>query len=75
MLISLGTVVSDCSNVDDQPIILHATSQHYIIDIDQIPIDITTKVVHDINVSHVCIPTPVLPTVTTYDNEMHLRLQ
>ena len=36
MLISLGTVVNDCSSVDNQPIISHATSQHDIIDIDQI---------------------------------------
>ena len=68
MLISLGTVVNDCSNVDNQPIISHATTQHDIIDIDQIPNDITTKDVQDINVSHVYIPTPVLPPVTIYDN-------
>ena len=68
MLISLRTVVSDCSNVDNQPIISHATSQPDISDIDQIPNDITTKDVQDINVSHVYIPTPVLSPVTTYDN-------
>ena len=68
MLISLGTVVNDCSNVDNQPIIRHATSQHAIIDIDQIPNDNTTKYIQDVSVSHVYIPTPVLPPVTTYDN-------
>ena len=68
MLISLGTVVSDCSNVDNQPIISHATSQHDIIDIDQIPNDNTTKDVQDVNISYVYIPIPVLPPVTTYGN-------
>ena len=34
MLISLGTVVNDCSNVDNQPIISHATSRHDINDFD-----------------------------------------
>ena len=68
MLISLGTVVSDCSNVDNQPIISHATSQHDISDIDPIPNDNTTKDIQDVIVSHVYIPTPVLPPVITYDN-------
>ena len=65
MLISLGTVVNDCSSVDNQPIISHATS---IIDIDQIPNVNTTKDIQDVIVSHMYIPTPVLPPVTTYDN-------
>ena len=68
ILISLGTVVNDCSNVDNQPIISHATSQHDMIDIDIIPNDNTTKCIPDVIVSHVCIPTPVLPPVTMYDN-------
>ena len=68
MLISLGTVVNDCSNVDNQPTISHATSQHDIIDIDLISNDNTTKDIQDIIVSHVYIPTPVLPPVTIYDN-------
>ena len=68
MLISLGSVIYDCSNVDNQPIISHATSQHNIIDIDQIPNCNTTKDIQDVNISHVHIPTPVLPPVTTYDN-------
>ena len=68
MLISLGTVLNDCSSVDNQPIISHATNQHDIIDIDQIPNDNTTKDIQDVIVSHVYIPTPVLPLVTTYDN-------
>ena len=60
MLISLGTVVNDCSNVDNQPIISHATSQHDIIDIDIIPDNNTTNDIQDVIVS------PVL---------MHLHLQ
>ena len=62
MLISFGTVVNDCSSVDNKPIISHATNQHDIIDIDQIPNDNTTKVIQYVIVSH------VLPPVTTYDN-------
>ena len=68
MLISLGTVVSDCSNVDNQPIISHATSQHDTSDIDQITNDNATKDIQDVIVSHVYIPTPVLPPVITYNN-------
>ena len=48
MLISLGTVVSECSNVDNQPIISHATSKLDIIDIDQISNDNTTKDIQDV---------------------------
>ena len=68
MLISLGTVVNDYSNVDNQPIISHATSQHDIIDINLIPDNNTTNDIQDVIVSHVCIPTPVLPPVDTYNN-------
>ena len=75
MLISLGTVVNDCSSVDNQPIISHATNQHDIIDIDQIPNDYTTKDIQVVIVSHVYTPTPVLPPVITYDNANTLRLQ
>ena len=74
MLISLGTVVNDCSSVDNQSIISHATNQRDIIDIDQIPNDNTTKDIQDVIVSHVYIPT-VLPLVITYDNANTLRLQ
>ena len=38
------------------------------IDIDLIPNDNTTKCIPDVIVSHVSIPTPVLPPVTMYDN-------
>ena len=55
MLISLGTVFNDSSNVD-------------IIDIDQIPNVNTTMDIQDVIVSHMYIPTPVLPPVTTYYN-------
>ena len=65
MLISLGTVVYDCSNVDNQPIITHATS---IIDIDQISNVNTTKDIQDVIISHIYIPTSVLSPVTTRDN-------
>ena len=68
MLISLGTVVNDCSNVDNLTIISHATSKHDIIDIDQISNDNTTKDIQDVIVSHMYIPTPVLPPVSAYDN-------
>ena len=68
MQISLGSVVNDCSSVDNQPIISHATNQHDIIDIDQIQNDNTTKDIQDAIVSHVYIPAPVLLPVTTYYN-------
>ena len=55
-------------NVDNQLIISHVTSQHDIIDIDQIPNDNATKDIQDVIISHVYIPTSVLPPVTTYDN-------
>ena len=54
--------------MDNQPILSHATSQHDMIDTDQITNDNTTKYISDVIVSHVCIPTPVLPPVTMYDN-------
>ena len=74
-LISFGTVVNDCGSVDNQPIISHATIQDDIIDIDQITNDNTTKDIQEVIVSHVYIPIPVLPLVTTYDNANTLRLQ
>ena len=75
MLISLGTVVNDCSSVDNEPIISHATNQHDIIDIVQIPKDNTTKDIQDVIFCHLYIPIPVLRPVTTYDNANTLRLQ
>ena len=68
ILISLGTIVNECSTMDFQP---HATSvcQNVLIDIDQIPTDNRTKVDQDVILGNVYIPTPaVLPRVTTYDN-------
>ena len=68
MLISLDTVVNDCSNMYNQTIISHATSQHDISDIHQIQNDNTTQGILDIIVRDVYIPTPVLPPVIPYDN-------
>ena len=65
MLISLKTLVDDCSTMDCQAMISHATdctsvSQHDIIHIELIPTDSTTKVDQDVFVNHVYIPTPVV---------------
>ena len=77
MLISLRTLVDDCSTMDCQPMISHATdctsvSQHDIIHIEQIPTDNTTKVDQDVFVHQVYIPTPaVLLPMITDDNTVN----